>query len=161
MTRKLTMTCWHLRNILLPLLWEYVEGCNLLDWPTIGSRRKVPLKYGLYAQCSYLLHNPTICACVRCVHFYIHSNKAHSVSLYRVLSADLGFREPLGDFVTKFINCLLQLPNLRTLEIHGVDYTGSIKRVLRRKYVQLPSILELRVSGMSWHHPNQEGTSSV
>jgi len=26
--RKLTMTCWHLRNMLFPLLWKYIEGCR-------------------------------------------------------------------------------------------------------------------------------------
>ena len=68
--RKLTMTCWHLRNMLLPLLWEYVEGCNLLGHrPSrhhhAGSDQMVPLQNGLYAQCLYLIRNPTICAYVQ------------------------------------------------------------------------------------------------
>ena len=66
-TRELTMTCWHLRNILLPLFWEYVEGCNMLGHrPSrhdhAGSDQIVPLQNGLYAQG---LHNPTICAYVQ------------------------------------------------------------------------------------------------
>jgi len=76
--RKLTMTCWHLRNMLFPLLWEYVEGCNLFGRPTIHRRpglEMVPLRNGLYDQCSYLIHNPTICPYAQYVHSYIHSKK--------------------------------------------------------------------------------------
>ena len=58
--RKLTMTCWHLRNVLFPFLWEHVEGCNVL-------RRGCTIGNGLYAQCAYLILNPTIGPYVRCV----------------------------------------------------------------------------------------------
>jgi len=68
--RKLTMTCWHLRNMLLPLLWEYVEGCNFLGhrpfrYQRAGSDQMVPLKNRLYDQCSYLIRNPKISAYVQ------------------------------------------------------------------------------------------------
>jgi len=69
-TRKLTMTCWHLRNMLFPLLWQYVEGCNMLNYrpPAHFSSYMVPmLKNGLYAQCSYLINNPTVCTYVQYV----------------------------------------------------------------------------------------------
>jgi len=67
--RKLTMTCWHLRNMLLPLLWEYVEGCNLLSRRPFRHHyaapdQMVPLN-GLYAQCLYLIRNPIIGAYVQ------------------------------------------------------------------------------------------------
>lgn len=65
--RKLTMTCWHLRNMLFPLLWEYVEGCNLCE-PHPDLDEVIPLENGLYAQCLYLIHNPTIGAYVRSVY---------------------------------------------------------------------------------------------
>ena len=60
--RKLTMTCWVLRDILLPVLWKDTEGC-VVKPPTHNS----PIRetYGLYAQCVYLLSNPAIAACVR------------------------------------------------------------------------------------------------
>jgi len=76
-TRKLTMTCWHLRNMLFPLLWEYVEGCNMLSRrPPAYDHSLVPmLKNGLYAQCSYLINNPTVCTYVRCVCSCTHSKK--------------------------------------------------------------------------------------
>lgn len=65
--RKLTMTCWGLRNILFPLLWEYVEGCNMFapcpDRPT--AEHMISLKNGLPAQCSYLIRNPTIGAYIQ------------------------------------------------------------------------------------------------
>ena len=60
--RKLTMTCWHLRNTLFPLLWKYVEGCNVLCSDPV--RR---LQNGLYAQCAYLVLNPAVGAYVQCV----------------------------------------------------------------------------------------------
>jgi len=65
------MTCWHLRNMLFPLLWEYVEGCNVYvrrparHNPT--SYQMVPLKNGLYDQCLYLMQNPTIGAYIQYV----------------------------------------------------------------------------------------------
>lgn len=59
--RKLTMTCWSLRNTLLPVLWRDTEGCIVSSSPRNGHT------YGLYAQCEYLLSNPTIAAHVQCV----------------------------------------------------------------------------------------------
>jgi len=63
--RKLTMTCWHLRNMLFPLLWEYVEGCSMFG--RARPNQFVPLKNDLYNQCSYLIHNPTVCAYIQYV----------------------------------------------------------------------------------------------
>ena len=61
--RKLTMTCWPLRNTLIPTLWRNTEGCVVESVPNDdGQARK---SYGLYAQCTYLLSNPTIAAYVR------------------------------------------------------------------------------------------------
>jgi len=73
--RKLTMTCWHLRNMLFPLLWKYVEGCNMLSRrPPAHVRHLGPgLKIGLYAQCSYLINNPIVCTYVQCVCSCTHS----------------------------------------------------------------------------------------
>jgi len=65
--RKLTMTCWHLRNTLFPLLWKYVEGCDLSDRHRAGLGQTAAPKNGLYAQCSYLISNPTICDYVQYV----------------------------------------------------------------------------------------------
>ena len=62
--RKLTMTCWALRNTLLPVLWRNTEGCVVVSTSNDGEPRK---SYGLYAQCVYLLSNPTIAAHVRYV----------------------------------------------------------------------------------------------
>jgi len=62
--RNLTMTCWVLRNALLPALWKHTEGCVVESSPNDGGDE--PRKtYGLYAQCIYLLSNPTIAAYVQ------------------------------------------------------------------------------------------------
>ena len=64
--RRLTMTCWPLRNGLLPLLWTDVEGCI----SHISHDREVKRgTYGSspYAQCVYLASNQAIAACVQCV----------------------------------------------------------------------------------------------
>ena len=66
--RRLTMTCWHLRNRLLPVLWKYVEGCKIYSLHrSHGIPMVSQLSDGLYAQCSYLLLNPTIGIYVECV----------------------------------------------------------------------------------------------
>lgn len=60
--RKLTMTCWALRNTLLPILWRNTEGCAVLQPSASNRARKV---CGLYPQCIYLLSNPTVASYVR------------------------------------------------------------------------------------------------
>ena len=59
--RKLTMTCWRLRNALFPLLWEYVEGCNLYNRVT----HRPAFKNGLYSQSAYIVRNPAVGAYVQ------------------------------------------------------------------------------------------------
>ena len=75
-TRKLTMTCWHLRNKLFPLLWKYVEGCH-------RRYKSRPSYYmpndGLYNQCVYLALNPTVGAYVQYVSSWIHPNDTHEM----------------------------------------------------------------------------------
>ena len=72
--RKLTMTCWALRNALLPLLWKETEGCVVEPPYNVYETKKT---YGLYDQCTYLLSNPTIAAYVQWVEFYLRSNGTH------------------------------------------------------------------------------------
>jgi len=62
--RKLTMTCWALRNILHPVLWKNTEGC-IAHLPS--PSRRTGKTYGLYAQCVYLLSNPMIASYVQWV----------------------------------------------------------------------------------------------
>ena len=66
--RKLTMTCWALRNTLLPVLWKNTEGCVVKQPRGVNppfSMNEIGTTYGLYAQCIYLLSNPTIAAYVQ------------------------------------------------------------------------------------------------
>ena len=60
--RKLTMTCWTLRDVLLPILWRHVEGCVVESTSKRGRTRKT---YGLYPQCVCLLSDPKIAAYVQ------------------------------------------------------------------------------------------------
>ena len=60
--RKLTMTCWALRETLLPVLWMNTEGC-VIESPSDGDETRTT--YGLYPQCVYLLSNPTVAAYVQ------------------------------------------------------------------------------------------------
>ena len=64
--RRITMTCWPLRNRLLPLLWTDVEGCI---WHTRfnNETKSGGLAANPYAQCAYLDSTPAIAAHVRCV----------------------------------------------------------------------------------------------
>ena len=153
--RKLTMTCWHLRNMLFPLLWKYVEGCDISYRCPVpqspGSDKMVFSGNGLYAQSVYLLLNPTVGAYVQCVYSCIHrlSFNTHEVPLRRALSADLRFTRAPKDLMTKFVNCLVQLPNLRTLEILSSTHIGPITRALKRKCARFPNIRELGISNNS------------
>ena len=144
--RKLTMTCWHLRNMLFPLLWKYVEGCNLSARRRLGI---VALGNGLHAQCSYLIRNPTVGAYVQYVHFHTHLRRVHEVSLDRIISVDLPVRTggTPKDLMMEFVDCLVRLPNLRTLEIFDVSNTAAIATALERRRAHFPGIRELQASG--------------
>jgi len=48
--------------------------------------------------------------------------------------------------MTVFIDCLIRLPNLRTLEIFSTSHIGPITKGLKRKSARFPSIRELEVS---------------
>ena len=68
--RKLTMTCWPLRNLLLPLLWVDVEGC-ISHSPYDHNTKRGGLGSSPYAQCVYLASTPAIATYVRYVRFYL------------------------------------------------------------------------------------------
>ena len=48
--------------------------------------------------------------------------------------------------MTKFIDCLVRLPNLKTLEILSVGSRAPISKALNRKHARFPSIQELRIT---------------
>ena len=80
-----------------------------------------------------------------CVLFYPRI-KTHEVSLCRVLSVDLNFRNAPKDLMAKFVDCLVRLPNLRILEVFSATHTGPITKGLKRKCARFPSIRELGIS---------------
>lgn len=63
--RRLTMTCWPLRNLLLPLLWTDPEGC-IPHIPYNHETKSGGEGSHLYAQCVYLPSNPAVAANVQC-----------------------------------------------------------------------------------------------
>ena len=48
--------------------------------------------------------------------------------------------------MTKFVDCLVQLPNLKVLEILSVSSRAHISKALRQKRARFPSIRELRIT---------------
>ena len=50
---------------------------------------------------------------------------------------------------TIFVDCLVQLPNLRTLEIFSANRPSLVMAALERKCARFPSIRELWVDGVS------------
>jgi hypothetical protein len=50
--------------------------------------------------------------------------------------------------MTKFIDTLVRLPNLRTLELLDVTHRGPVTRGLKRKCARFPSIREMAVCSM-------------
>jgi hypothetical protein len=53
--------------------------------------------------------------------------------------------------MTKFVDCLVRLPNLKTLEILSVSSRAPISKALKRKYARFSSIRELRIT-CACHH---------
>jgi hypothetical protein len=65
----------------------------------------------------------------------------------------------------KFVDCLVGLPNLKTLEILAANCRAPISKALKRKYAIFPSIRELRIT-QACHHfikncPNLEDLTFV
>ena len=48
--------------------------------------------------------------------------------------------------MTKFIDCLIQMPNLRTLEVFSASHISPITKGLKRKSARFPSIRALAIS---------------
>lgn len=78
--------------------------------------------------------------------FFYPQTKTQEVLLCRVLSVDLKFRAAPKDLMTKFVDCLVRLPNLRTLEVFTASHIGPITRGLKRKCAQFTSVRELWIS---------------
>lgn len=58
---------------------------------------------------------------------------------------DLQFSGAPKDLMTNFVNCLVQLPNLRILDILGTDNTKPMKQALKMECARFPGIRELWV----------------
>ena len=82
---------------------------------------------------------------MRSVLFY-SLTKTQEVALFRVLSVDLNFCSAPEDLMTKFVDCLVRLSNLRTLEVFYASRTYSIRREPERECAQFPSVRELWIS---------------
>ena len=64
--------------------------------------------------------------------------------------------------MTKFFDCLVLLPNLRTLEIFSTSHNGVFSG-LKQRSAQFPSVRELGVNGATvelvWRCPNVESVT--
>ena len=85
------------------------------------------------------------CLCPVRVLFY-SPTKTQDVLLYRVMSVDLQFRMAPKDLMKKFVDCLVRLPNLRTLELFDASHIGPITRGLKRKCARFSSVRELWIN---------------
>ena len=144
--RRLTMTCWQFRDMLIPLLWTNVEACvrHTHYDPNTGSGG---VGSSLYAKCLYLSLNRAIAAHVRFVRLFIPwFTAAQDHRSCRTLSVILWFKEAPRDLMKQFVNCLVQLPNLNTLEILDVSSWLHISTYFsRRRNVTFPRIRVLRI----------------
>ena len=106
------------------------------------------MKNGLYAQCAYLLLNPTVGLYVQYVKAWAlaSASRTHAVLLCRTVAVDLHIQQSTWDTMEKFVECLIQLPNLRTLEVFSAGDPYSITRELERKSARFPGVRELGIS---------------
>ena len=58
---------------------------------------------------------------------------------------DLSFKDAPKDLMTKFVDVLVRLPNLRTLELLDVSHRNPVTRGLKRKCAKFPNIREMTV----------------
>ena len=58
---------------------------------------------------------------------------------------ELSFKDAPKDLMTKFVDVLVRLPNLRTLELLEVSHRVPVTRGLKRKCAKFPGIREMTV----------------
>ena len=73
----------------------------------------------------------------------------HEAPHCRALSADLWLTDATKDLMTVFVDCLVRLPNLKTLEVFSVNRISLVTGGLKRERALFPSIRELWVGGVS------------
>ena len=61
---------------------------------------------------------------------------------------DLSFKNAPKDLMTKFVDVLVRLPSLRTLELLAITHRSPVSRGLKRKCASFPSIREMTVCPM-------------
>jgi len=61
---------------------------------------------------------------------------------------DLSFKDAPEDLMTKFVDALVRLPNLRTLELLAATRSSPVTRGLKRECARFPSIREMTVCPM-------------
>ena len=89
------------------------------------------------------------------------------MSPYRAISADLWFANAREDLATVFVDCLVRLPNLRTLDILITSRVNIVNLLqeLKRECARFPSIRELWMSnelaGLIGNCPNAESITFV
>ena len=59
---------------------------------------------------------------------------------------DLRFKDAPRDLMKKFVDTLIRLPNLRTLDLLSVSHRSPVTVALKRKCAKFPNIRELTVS---------------
>ena len=58
---------------------------------------------------------------------------------------DLSFKDAPKDLMTKFVDVLVRLPNLRVLDLLDVTHRSPVTRGLKRKCARFPNIREMTV----------------
>ena len=78
---------------------------------------------------------------------------------------DLQFTRAPKKLMTKFVDCLVRLPNLRTLDIFSTSSVDRTKQGLKRECPRFPSIRELWIGDMLGTFvgscPNVESVTAV
>jgi len=72
----------------------------------------------------------------------------HDVSPCRAISVDLWFTDTTEDLMTIFVDCLVRLPNLRTLDVFSTNRIGLVTKGLQRECAKFPSIRGLWASSV-------------
>ena len=58
------------------------------------------------------------------------------------MPVDLSFSDTPKDLMMKFVDALVRLPNLKTLDLWDVSHRSPVTRGLKRKCAEFPSIRE-------------------
>lgn len=95
-----------------------------------------------YIRSVHICYSTRLCVPTSSACSLVSTNNTNAEPYFRIISVDLRFDNSPKDLMRKFMNCLVRLCNLKTLEIFSTTHAAPIAR----RSARFPSIRELVIT---------------